>query len=776
MANGKIPNRKSQTAGRGFLADLPICPLPFAHLPICLLLICIILTAGQARAQSATLRGFVTASSDGEALQGVNVTLDNMSGVLKGAASNGDGFFLISRVSPGRYQLRASFIGFATYVDTLDIEANDRLLVNIVLRDDALEMDAISVEAERESGAARVTAGQQTIQPRDIELIPSPDVSGDLVSYLSTIPSVVLMGDRGGQVFIRGGEPTQNLTLLDGIEIYQPFHVLGFYSAFSSEIISRADVYAGGFGNEFSGRISSVIDVHSRNGNKRRFSASGALSPFTNAGHIEGPLIKNHISFLGAARYSTLDQFASRYVDAPLPYVFDDVFGKIHIRLGGNQQVSVTALKTFDRGTLTPTDDVFRRNDEVSWRNTAVGFRYLATPRRLPILGELLVSVSRLESDFGPRDEPTRTSDLELVNIAVNMTNFGQNLEFKWGFFLRTPETTTELGGLFQSLNIGRGAPTNVGAYLEPDIYLGNGLYVRPGLTVQTMGNTGDYFEPRLRLRLERGIHHWSAAAGIYRQVTVGLSDRRDATSIFTAWAQTPSNDAMRSMHALLGYRVEPFSWLEFSVEGFYKNMDNIFIGEWTAFPSFTTRLQEAHGDAVGFDVRLEMRRPRFYGFINYGYSSTRYEIDPESPAIVNPGRFRPPHDRRHQINLLAATKLWGFDLSARWQFGSGLPYTRIEGFDGFILMDSAVNVRDIRGFPRVIYESIPYQAVLPAYHRLDITVERTFPLALGSEMTVQAGVLNAYDRTNLFSLDLLTAQRTDQLPIVPIIGLKVGF
>ncbi len=730
----------------------------------------------EARAQSASIRGFVTADPGGESLQGVNLTIDNMTGGLEGAVSNGDGFFLIGRISPGRYTLRASFIGFVTYVDTLDIEADDRLLVNIVLREDEMAMEGIFVEAERDDGAARVTAGQQTIRPQDIDLIPSPDISGDLVSYLSTIPSVVLMGDRGGQVFIRGGEPTQNLTLLDGIEIFQPFHVLGFYSAFSSEIVNRADVYAGGFGSEFSGRISSVIDVHSRNGNKRGFNASAALSPFTSAGHLEGPILPGRISFLGAARYSTLDQLASRYVSAPLPYVFDDVFGKIHVRIGPNRQLSVTGLKTFDRGTLTPTDDVFRRDDEVSWRNTALGVRYLVAPRILPILSEVLVSVSRLESSFGPRDEPIRTSDLELFNLALNMTNFGQRTEIKWGFFLRTPLTETVLGGLFQDLMIGRGAPTNVGAYVEPEIYVGAGMYVRPGLTVQTMGSTGDYFEPRLRLRLQRGVHQWSAAAGIYRQVIVGLSDRRDATNIFTAWAQTPSSDAMRSMHALLGYRVEPTPWLECSIEGFYKNMDNIFIGEWTAFPGFTTRLQEAHGDAYGFDLRMEVRRSRFYGFVNYGLSSTRYEIDPESPAVINPGRFRPPHDRRHQVNVLAKTVVYGFDISARWQFGSGLPYTPVEGFDGFVLMDGPVAVRNVRGFPRVIYESIPYRGVLPTYHRLDITVERAFDVALGAEMTVQAGVMNAYDRSNLFSLDLLTAQRTDQLPIVPIVGLKVEF
>ena len=730
----------------------------------------------EARAQSASVRGFVTTDPGGESLQGVNVSVDNLSGALKGGVSNEDGFFLIGRISPGRYALQASFIGFATYVDTLDIESDARLLVNIVLREDALAMEGISVEAQRDDGAARVTAGQQTVRPEDIELIPSPDVSGDLASYLSTIPSVVLMGDRGGQVFIRGGEPTQNLTLLDGIEIYQPFHVLGFYSAFSSEIVNRADVYAGGFGAEFSGRISSVIDVHSRNGNKRAIHASAALSPFTSAGHLEGPIVPGRISFLAAARYSMLDELASRYVSAPLPYVFDDVFGKMHARLGPNRQLSVTGLKTFDRGTLTPTDDPLRRSDEVSWRNTALGVRYLSAPRILPILSEVLVSVSRLESSFGPRDEPIRISDLELFNLAVNMTNFAQRSEVKWGFFLRTPLTETVLGGLFQNLTVGRGAPTNVGAYIQPEIYVGGGLYVRPGLTVQTMGSTGDYFEPRLRLRLQRGVQEWSAAAGVYRQVTVGLSDRRDATNIFTAWVQTPASEAMRSMHALLGYRVEPVPWLECSIEGFYKSMDNLFIGEWTAFPGFTTRLQEAHGAAYGFDLRMEVRRSRFYGFVNYGLSYTRYEIDPASPAVHNPGRFRPPHDRRHQVNMLGKVALYGFDINARWQFGSGLPYTPVEGFDGFVLMDGPVNVRNVRGFPRVIYENIPYRGILPTYHRLDVTVERAFDLPLEAAMTVQVGVMNAYDRANLFSLDLLTTQRTDQLPLVPIAGMKVQF
>lgn len=727
-------------------------------------------------AQNATIRGFVIAEEDGESLQGVNVVLDDLRGNLEGGATDGDGFYLIPGITPGQYVLRATFIGFATYVDTLTLEPGARLLRNIEMSSGSVEMDEIAVEAERESGAARVTAGLQSVQAQDIELVPAPDVSGDLVSYLSTMPSVVLMGDRGGQVFIRGGEPTQNMTMIDGMDVFQPFHVLGFYSAFPSEIVSRADIYAGGFGNKYIGRISSVIDVYTRNGNKRALSASASMSPFTSAAHLEGPLLRDRISILGSARVSTLDQFASQYIDAPLPFKFNDFFGKIHARVGRSTQVSVSALSTYDRGTLISEDDFFQRSDAIAWRNTAIGGRYLVAPAALSVLGEVLVSYSRLDSEFGPPGDPTRTAVLETVNTAVNMTNYVGNSEVNWGFFLKAPTTEAELDGLFQNVQTKRFLTSHTGAYLEPEIYLRNGLYIRPGFSVQAFGTADISFEPRLRVRWEGGIHHLSGAAGIYRQHILGVSDRRDATNIFTAWLETPVHEGMRAVHVLLGYRVEPAPWMEVSLEGFFKDMDNLFIGEWTAFPSFTTRLQQAFGQSAGFDLRLELRRPAFYGFINYGYSNTLYEVIPISEASIDPGKFRPPHDRHHQLNALLATQLYGFDVSVRWQFGSGLPYTRVEGFDGFILMDGVVNVDEVRGFPRVIYESIPYQAVLPAYHRLDISVERSFSSPGGLEVTTQVGLLNVYDRTNLFSLDLLTAQRSDQLPVIPVAGVKIGF
>ena len=724
--------------------------------------------------EPAAVRGFVTAQDDGQPLQGVHVIL-RQDETLLGGVTDPDGIYLIGRVPAGRYVLEASFIGFETFSDTLQLAAGDSRHVDIALATRQAAMDEVVVEAERETGAARVTAGQQRVLPQDIELIPSPSVSGDLVNYLAAQPGVVSMGDRGGQVFVRGGEPAQNLTLLDGMYILQPFHLLGFYSAFPSDIINNADIYAGGFGAEFSGRLSSVIDVQTRNGNKRRYEAGLALTPFVNSARLEGPLV-GPISFLGSARISTLEEVASLYVADDLPYRFGDLFGKLHIPISRNHQTSVSSVHTFDRGTLAePT--LFGGNNEIRWKNTALGVRHLVLPRSLPILGEALFSWSRLETEYGLREEPSRTTDVDNYNLEVNFSNFGQRVETRWGFFVRNVELTADLGGAYQNIVENFVRSTNAGGWAEPEFNLGNGLRVRVGAVGQFFGNSGFFLEPRIRAVIERGKHQWSFAGGMYRQNILGLSDRRDASSIFTAYAEAPTGEIPTALHGIAGYRISPSASLEISVETFYKDLKNLFIAEWTSFPRFTTRLQPADGEVFGVDLRMELRRRNFYAFLNYGYSSTRYDAMQESlPVWFGTDRlsFRPPHDRRHQLNLILSGSVSGFDMSARWNIGSGLPYTQVRGFDGFILMDGVVDVEGIEGFPRVIYDR-PYEGVLPVYHRLDATIERQMSLG-AADLTVQVGAINVYNRANLFALDIFTLQRTDQLPFVPTVGIEIEF
>ena len=410
------------------------------------------LTACSAYAQTATVRGFVEDADDGQSLQGVNVILTDASGEIYGSATDSDGFYAVSRVPAGTYTLRGTFIGYQTYEDTITLESGEVRTYNFEIRFGAEELDEVIVESERESvGAAAVTAGLQTIRSQDIELVPAPDVSGDLVQYLGTLPGVVSTGDQGGQLFIRGGEPTQNLVLLDGALLYQPFHLIGFYSAFPSDIIQSTDVYAGGFGAKYGGRLSSVIDVSTRNGNKRGFAGAVSVAPFVSGMRVEGPLVRDRVSFLLSGRTSVIDQGASNLIDDPLPYKFDDQFAKLHAELSENSQISITGIRTYDRGVLGETlegaDEVIElaeEPDEVIWNNQALSARYLLLPRALPVLAEVLFSYSSVENTLGPSGAPERSSATQQYNVGTNVTHYLGNTDINWGLYLRTSQLDSE--------------------------------------------------------------------------------------------------------------------------------------------------------------------------------------------------------------------------------------------------------------------------------------------------------------------------------------------
>lgn len=733
-------------------------------------------------AQSATVRGFVRDKADGQPLLGVNVSLADNANKLYGNATDKNGFFIIPQLQPGQYALRVSYIGYGLYTDTLSLAPDEILTYNFELVIDASELGEVVVESDRENvGAANVTAGLQTVRPQDIELVPAPDVSGDLVTYLQTLPGVVASGDQGGQLFIRGGEPTQNLVLLDGMLVYQPFHLIGFYSAFPSDIISSVDVYAGGYGAKYGGRLSSVIDVSARSGNKRRFAGALSLAPFVSAARLEGPLIQDRLSFLFSGRTSVIEQGASRLIDDPLPYTFNDQFAKLHAVVTSTSQLSISGLRTYDRGIIgaaasNPGEADNDSTDQVIWKNEAIGGRFILLPTKLPMLAEILFSYSSIENTFGPQIRPTRSSNTRQYDARVNATYYLPNTDVSWGLYVRSSSLGSDLSGQFQQINSDDEFLTEAGAYIEPQFRLGN-LTIQPGLLAQTFpSKSRQFFEPRLRVIWNYGIHRLSGAWGLYHQEIVGLSDRRDAGNIFTAWTSSPLGEVPEAMHVIGGYQINPSPWLNFSVEGFYKRLSNLSVAEFTAFPRFTTRIAPADGRVYGADVRLEVSGGPFYGFINYGLSNVTYDSKQESLLIVTGDpelTYSPPHDRRHQLNALGSLRFYGFVFNTRWQFGSGLPFSEALGFDEFVLLNGPTQVERESGSTRVLYGE-PYTGRLPTYHRLDVSLEREFTLSPHASVLVQGGLTNAYDRSNLFYIDLFTLRRLNQLPLIPSFGIKM--
>lgn len=751
-------------------------------------------------AQHATVSGFVRDAATGIGLEGASVTLQEVSspGAFPdyGAAARAEGLYILNRIPAGSYRIRISFVGFETFTDTLELRAGIVRTVTVALGVDPEALDEVLIETDRTSGLARITAGHQRIRPEDIEAIPSPDVGGDLANYLASLPTVVTSGDRGGQFFVRGGEPTQNLVLLDGIIVYQPFHLMNLYSAFPAEIIDRVEFYAGGFGAKYAERLSSVIDVTARPGNPGHFTGSVGASPFLGTAHIEGPISPGRASFLLSARHSFIQTTASPLYGQDLPFRFGDFFGKLHATPWPRHHFSLTTFGTADRGNLVP-DLTDVATPDLRWSNQGLGARWLMLSRRMPIATELTYSLSWHDMEQGAagsslyRFTRIRNSRLALLATFSEGSFLGGTTTTQAGWDVVFARTSNEIEGLFQNAISNHVPVPAFGFFVEPEFLFRGRVRITPSLRIEAYNvRLLPYLEPRLRIQWTAGRHHMSAAAGIYQQQLVGINDRRDAASVFTVWTGIPRQDNSRgqgvdvlkgrigsSAHAILGYRSAVSERIDVSVEGFYKYNTNLFVGEWTAFPQLTTRLQPATGRSFGAEARVEHRGRVVQASLAYGYSNTRYAATGEAIPLwfgTEKLRYRPGHDRQHQVTGIAHGSIRGVEVSLRWQFGSGLPYTRPLAFDGFALVDGVRRAFDLEHARRVIFER-PFDSVLPTYHRLDVSAEKQWTVGRAA-LAVKASVINVYDRRNLFYVDTFTLRRIDQLPFLPTLGFEASF
>jgi hypothetical protein len=237
-------------------------------------------------------------------------------------------------------------------------------------------------------------------------------------------------------------------------------------------------------------------------------------------------------------------------------------------------------------------------------------------------------------------------------------------------------------------------------------------------------------------------------------------------------------NSQKEAFNTTIGWQQSFSNGFTWSIEGYYKQIQNIAIPVWNTIAEFTTDLALANGKVYGSDLRIEFGRGRFYGLVGYGYNWTLYESaqDHFNVWFGEPVQeFHPPHDRRHQINTLLSIDLGPYTTGIRWQLGSGMPFTRPMGFDD--LLDFREHLPDVkveRGVRRVVVDK-PYLGRMPTTHRLDVSVERAFRLSdSGSNLNVQIGVINAYDQVNIFYYDLFTNRRIDQLSFAPYLTMKI--
>jgi len=789
---------------------------------VCGVLLCLF-----AAAQSGTIRGFVYVKETGEPEPFVNVYLDT--DVKYGTTTDGNGYFSLSKIPTGKYTLYMQSIGYDLIAIPVEITKNNQIVSKKgFLESGAIDIGTYTVEGTRTEAQTNVQVSVITATPTIIGYVPTVGGQADLATYVQTLPGAVFTGDQGGQLYIRGGSPIQNMVLLDEMLIYNPFHSIGFFSVFDTDIIRQADIYTGGFNAEYGGRISSVMDITTRDGNKKRVAGKLSVSPFMTTGLIEGPIKKddgsgNSSTFLFSGKTSYLEH-TSKVLYTPidgidslgLPFNFTDLYGKVSFNGGNGSKINLFGFRYDDQVTYQAVQDF-------NWNSFGVGSNFILVPGNSPILMEGNFAYSKYgisleETQAEDQEDPQpRSSEITGFNFGLDFKYFMRENELKYGidisgyrtdfsFFnsvgrrIEQTENTTELAG-----------------FLTYKISAANGLLViEPGLHLHYYASNSTFSpEPRLGAKWNATEKlRFKAAAGVYSQNLISANSDRDVVNLFYGFLSSPDNYAdeltlengetktfgnslQKANHLIIGTEYDVTDKININVEGYIKdftqltNMNRNKIFEDNAINFFRPEALRKDfiietGKAMGVDFVMKYQSLRTYIWAVYSLGKvTRWD------GVVN---YSPIFDRRHNVNLVYSYK-WGqfdkdlsdeekarvtefpWEFTARWNLGSGLPFTQTQGYYELIDFEDGINtdLGQANGDLGLILSDLN-DGRLPWYHRMDINVKRKWNLKNKTAIEGNFGITNLYNRKNIFYVNRVSNERVFQLPILPSIGFNWVF
>ncbi|MBP6272670.1 MAG: TonB-dependent receptor, partial [Fluviicola sp.] len=389
---------------------------------------CISLTFGQDH----ILRGFIYDTENGEPIPFEKVTLiPTVKSIgITGAITDVNGFFSIPKLAIGTYLLRVEDLNYKNYEREINITKKDGITdIRIdMITPDAKESFDVVISAETKAKTTEVLISQIKLDKKGIERVPSVGAENDITAAFSVTPGVVTTGDQGGQLYVRGGTPIQNKVLLDGMTIYNPFHSIGFFSIFETELVKNVDIYTGGFDSKYGGRISSVMDISYRDGNKKEFGGKISTSPFMAKLVLEGPIYTAKKagdgagSYVFSAKHSLLDYTAKslyRNVNEGngLPFNFTDLYGKITLASGQGSKFSFFGFNNNDNVAYTDIADL-------NFKQSGGGMNFVLVPSGSPIFIKGHLNGSRYETNFNEVGAKPRTSSIGGFDLGFDFTYF----------------------------------------------------------------------------------------------------------------------------------------------------------------------------------------------------------------------------------------------------------------------------------------------------------------------------------------------------------------
>lgn len=719
--------------------------------------------------QKIDIRGVVTDSTTGERIPFANVILPGMS---RGAGTNLQGFYLIANAPAGRYQITASSIGYETRTKTIEVFGAQTLVVNFQLPAKPVEFGEVMVTDVAKRELTEIHTSVHVLEQRDLKAVPVAAME-DVFRSIRILPGIVSTSDVNSQFYVRGGAGDQNLILLDGMKVYNPYHAFGIFSIFDSDIIKTTEVYTGAFPPEFGGRLSSVVNMTSRDGRSTRTSARANVNFLSTKLQVDGPVMEG-LTFLVSGRKSLFSDTFRRFLNKDMPLSFYDGFVKGTITAGEAQgKYSVQAFFSGDDLKSTKSTE-----PDYSWRTSAMGFVASGL-----IQDRVFVHAVGFENSFKAVRDSKSSGEISPASTSVHETGVRANATlytdshdlYFFGFEFTFPSldytvtnnfgSTTTLSSSFAQASMWfrfQTAPSrfqaDVGIHLD---------------LAGVLARSEDIEVLQPRLNFSYGLwDNWKAklSYGRFSQSVITVNNEDDIISIFDAWIQVPVDlKSEFADHYVAGLEGNILPSLSTNVQAYYKSYGRLVTYNREKVDAQDPDYVGGKGKAYGLEslIRYGTRAVDVYLAYTLGWTS----------ITAKDFTYYPRYDRRHTLNLLSVFHpMENLDITLRWELGSGFPFTQTVGYYDRLSLTDIFRGSSLgeTGKPYAILGA-KNDARLPAYHRLDLSGTYRFVLKPISG-TVGIHIVNLYNRKNVFYFDRKTGQQINMLPFFPTATLSIEY
>ncbi len=768
---------------------------------VLLALVAVTVAASSTQAQvrrdsSGYITGTVVSAVDGDPLPRAQITI---AGTNRRTIGDDVGRFTVTGLPEGMVTLQTRALGYRMVPREVFVPGGGRAEVIIAmtpLPQTLVPVRTTGTTEERDRFERGASAGVISIGGGIVSKVPSIG-EADVLRTVQLLPGVTARSDFTAGYNVRGGESDQNLVLLDGIPVYNPFHFGGLFGTFLEPTVGEVTLHVGGFSAEHGGRLSSVLDVRSAEEERAGVHGTVGLSVLATSVALSGALPDRGTTWSIAGRRTYADAFARLFTDEVLPYHFEDAQLHLTQRLPRDATLSITAYAGLDDlgGNFAALGDSTRASGgdfSFNWGNTIAGATLTmplgrgqgdgASPERATLVQRLSVSRFRTRLDLGDgslsfdnRVLETRASGSVTVPIGKHAPIFGYEASLHdLGYQILSEEANVELFGLKQR-------PSALSLFAEDRWSPTSDLRIRIGARTEGISGRGwEGISPRVSATYfvtpELSV---SLAGGRYTQWLHGLRNEDIPVRIFDFWiASDRYIDVSSARHAILGVERWFSSTRLVRIEGFYKRYDHLLEPNSADDPAVRgDEFVPSSGTSYGFDVLLrQLERGPLSGWIAYTYGvSSRRRGTLE---------YFPAQDRRHNVNAVASYALGArTTLGARFGFGTGLPFTDIVGQIVRRTYDPGNNAWTLYNGAR------PFEPVggdrnasrYPTFQRLDLMLTRRFTRGR-TTILPYLQVVNAYNRKNVFiyTFDYTNnppeRQATSQFPFLPSLGMTVAF